>query len=73
MPIAQKDLVKIVDVPKVLMRIWGVVRKRDTAYKWIADGSLTHDKKRVKLQTTKKLGQLFTTETWIRKFVTEIS
>ena len=73
MPIAEKDLIKIVDVPKVLMRLYGVVRRRDAIYKWVAKGSLTREGKRVKLQTTKRLGQLFTCEIWIRKFVAEIS
>ena len=68
------ELIKIVDVPAVLFRIWGVKRGPEAVYKWVKLGRKANAGTRiVKLKTTKLLGSRFTTEAWLRDFVEGIS
>lgn len=74
MTIRNEDLIKIKNVPTLVYEIYGVKLNKDAIYKWTSVGRKSGDgTKKIKLKTTKRIGQLFTTEEWVRKFVKEIS
>ncbi len=65
-------LIKISAVPALLAELTGVTRQRLTIYNWIKVGCRTHDARIVKLQTKKRMGQLFTTRARLEEFIREV-
>ena len=74
MPPSHSELIKFKNVPALVYEIYGVKVVETTIHKWRSKGRRSGDgTKIVKLKTTKRIGRIFTTEKWIREFVTEIS
>ena len=62
-------LIKIADVPAILLELTGVHRQRLTIYNWINKGCRTNDARIVKLKTKKRMGQIFTTRARLEEFI----
>lgn len=68
----KEELIRIADIPELLLKLTGVTRTRQTVYEWIHHGRRTYDGRLIVLKTTKRLGRLFTTKQWLEKFVKEL-
>ena len=71
-----EKLIPINAVPALLVELTGVSRGIDTIYKWIkrgkGKGCRTLDGRMVKLETTKRLRQIFTTKKAVIKFIEDV-
>ena len=67
------DLIKLCDVPKIILKKTGIKRSRVTVYNWCRNGIRAYDHRLVRLKTERRLKQIFTTEEWIMKFLEDIS
>lgn len=63
-----EDLIRIADVPQVVLEMTGVNRKVDTVRKWATKGVAGYDGTLVKLQTCRRIRAIFTTREWLREF-----
>jgi len=66
------DLIKLNDVPKVLLELTGVFRCRATVYNWARNGRPDYTGKKVKLKTCKRVGSLYTSQDWLIEFLKAI-
>ncbi len=66
------NLIAIKDVPKVVLGHFGEKRTTAAVYHWIRVGVAGPDGVRIKLQTTKCVGKLYTTFSNIEKFIREM-
>lgn len=64
-----KQLIKIADVPVLVLELTNLHRTRTCIYQWIKVGRINSDGERIKLKTTKRLGFLYTTRKWVKEFV----
>jgi len=69
MAVPSKDLIKLADVPALLLELAGVTRTKATVYLWANKGRPSYAGKRIKLQTTRKIGTLYTTREWVENFL----
>jgi len=67
-----KDLIKISAVSKLIYELTGETRSRTTAYEWVRVGRISADGRRVKLETIKRLGKLYTTRKMVEEFIGEL-
>lgn len=67
-----EDLIKLVDVSKLLLELTGVTRKRATIYSWVSKGRVSYAGQIIKLKVSKRLGSYYTTRAWVLKFIEEI-
>lgn len=67
-----EDLLKLDDVGKLLLELVGVTRTRSTIYSWVKKGRTDYVGSIVKLQTTRRLGRLYTTRQWVLNFIKAI-
>ena len=65
----KKDLIRMRDVPKIVYELTGVTRCRESIYIWARVGVRGYTNEPLKLKTTKRMGQLYTTEKWIEEFI----
>ena len=66
-----KNLVKLVDVPARVHELTSIDVSRQTVYNWASKGRKVNGE-RVYLKVELHVGQLFTTDKFVRKFLTEI-
>ena len=64
-----EDYIKIPDVLLLVKKITGQTRTRATAYNWIKDGKRSYSGEKVHLRAKKRMGQMYTTERWVRDFL----
>jgi len=67
-----EKLIPLSAVPAILATLTGVTRSKPTVYNWIRYGCRTHDARVVKLASQMKMGQWFTTQKDIEKFIEEV-
>lgn len=67
-----EDLIKLDNVPKLLLELTGVTRVRSTVYNWVQKGRANYTGQIIKLKATRRLGLLYTTRQWVLDFVQEI-
>ena len=70
--IKNENYVTLDRASKVIYDLTGVVRKTNTVYKWAANGRIDVHGSIVKLRTVNKLGRLYTTVEWLKKFIEEL-
>ena len=66
------DLIRLGEVPKLILELTGVVRVRSTIWSWTWKGRSSYSGQKIKLKTTKRLGMVYTTKTWLEEFIREI-
>ena len=67
------ELMKLVDVPARVNDLTGASISRQTVYNWASKGrKVFRTGEAVHLKVKLKAGQLFTTEKWVRDFLTKI-
>lgn len=69
MQVKNNDLIKIRDVPKLLLELTGIDRTRITVYQWVRYGRESYAGERIFLETTRRLGYIYTTREWVEKFI----
>ena len=69
---SEERLIPLSGVPLKIVELTGVMRSRATIYLWVNKGCRTLDGRRVFLKTVTRMGQLFTDEDKIKKFVQEV-
>jgi len=67
-----EDLIKLEQVPKIVYELTGIARTLATVYNWIKVGRTTQHGERVKLKSSKRLGNLYTTKEWLMEFIREV-
>ncbi|MBE3139523.1 MAG: hypothetical protein IMZ53_02965 [Thermoplasmata archaeon] len=67
--IKDQDLVRIKDVPKIVLELTGLVRQRICCYQWINEGRRAYDGSLIHLKTTKRNGYMYTTRQWVEDFI----
>lgn len=75
MTIGKHDkLIPMNAVPMLLVELTGVFRGRETIYNWAKKGKgcRTEDGRRVRLETVKRLRQIFTTREAVIKFIEDV-
>lgn len=73
MTIGKNDkLIPLRDVPMLLVELTGVFRGKATIYNWAKKGCRTRDARIVKLETVKRLKQIFTTREAVKEFIKEV-
>ena len=66
-------LLKLVEVPAIVLKMTGLTVSRQTVYNWASIGRrLRGTQDHVHLKVMRKIGQLFTTEKLIHNFLIEI-
>lgn len=69
-----EDLIKLDDVPRLLLELTGVTRCRSTVYQWVVKGRLNYtDSAMIKLKVSTRLGRYYTTRAWVEEFIKAIS
>ncbi len=68
----RKDLIKIRDVPALILKMTGCTRTQATVYMWTRKGIRAYDGSTAKLKVTKRLGHLYTTKKWVEEFLRSI-
>ncbi len=66
------DLMRLVDVPAMLLELTGTSRNRATIYNWATKGRHSHIGEKIKLKTTTRLGMMMTTREWVNEFIRKI-
>ncbi len=66
-----EKLIKLVGVPERVKELTGINISRQTVYNWASKGRKMGGEC-FRLKVRLHVGQLFTTEKWIRNFLTEI-
>jgi len=56
-------------VSALILKETGVSRCKATIYNWTVKGRLDYANNHVKLKTTKRCGQIFTTREWVMNFI----
>ena len=69
MQVKNKDLIKIRDVPKLLLELTGAGRTRITVYQWVRYGRESYAGEKIYLKTVRRLGYLYTTRKWVEEFI----
>ena len=64
-----KDLIKLTDVPALLIELVGVTRTRATMYNWARWGAKAYDGRTIKLRTERRINTLYTTREWVEEFL----
>ena len=72
MTIKRENLIKMRDIPALVLEMTGVTRTQAAIYMWIRKGLKTYEGPKVKLKTTKRLGHLYTTREWMEEFLRRI-
>ena len=67
-----KRLMPLSAVPSLLAELTGVTRTRNTIYNWAKKGCRTMDGRLVKLKTTTRMNQVFTTKQNVIDFISEV-
>jgi hypothetical protein len=68
------DYITLTKAAEKVYELSGVTRKRGTVYKWAEIGRISAEHgKVVKLRVTNRLGRMYTTVDWLKKFIKEIS
>ena len=60
------------EIVDYIYRLTGLVRTRQTIYKWAKVGKKTSTNQAVKLRIITRLGRFYSTETWVREFIERI-
>ena len=66
------NLIKLEKVPAILINLTGVTRTHATIYNWIRKGRINAHGQMTKLAGYKRLGQIYTTEEAVIKFLREL-
>lgn len=66
------DLIKLDDIPKLILELTGVTICRATAYNWVKNGRNNYVGGKTKLKTTRRLGHYYSTKQWVLDFIKEI-
>ena len=67
-----KDYLKITDVPALLKKMTGQSRTRQTVYNWMKLGRRTYSGEHIILTVSRRSGQFYTTENWVKLFVEQL-
>lgn len=67
-----EDLMRLEEVPKLLVELVGVTRSRSTIYNWARTGRANYTGNMIKLKVTHRLGGVYTTKAWVLDFIREI-
>ena len=67
-----EDLIRLDDVPALLVKLTGQTRSRATIYNWATKGRYGCIGDKIKLKITRHLGRFLTTEEWVMDFVRKI-
>lgn len=67
-----KDLIKLGKVTAILVNLTGVTRTHATIYNWMRKGRINVHGQRIKLAGYKRLGQIYTTEEAVIRFLKEL-
>jgi len=67
-----KDLIKLETIPAMLKELTGATRTRCTVYNWARKGRINAHGQRIKLSAYKRLGQIYTTEEAVLRFLEEL-
>lgn len=65
----KKKLLRIRDVPDIILKIAGVTRSKETVYLWARNGVIGYAGDKLKLKTVRRAGHLFTTREWVEDFI----
>lgn len=65
----RKDLIKMRDIPALILEMTGATRTRASVYVWMKKGIRAYDGSTIKLKSTKRLGHLYTTKAWVEDFL----
>lgn len=68
----QTHLIRMRDVPNIVHKITDQTRSKETIYLWAKKGITGHTGEIVKLETTKRMGRMFTTIPWIEEFIGKV-
>lgn len=68
----EEKLIRLADVPALVREKAGIDRNRQTAYNWVTKGMKQKSGQKLKLKTTMKAGQLFTTDAWLSEFLASL-
>ncbi len=66
------DLMKLDDIPKLILELTGVTVCRATVYNWTKNGRQNYVGGMTKLKTTRRLGRYYSTKQWVLDFIKEI-
>lgn len=66
------DLIKIDEIPKLILEFTGVTICRATAYNWATKGRSNYVGGKTILKTTRRLGHYYSTKQWVLDFIREI-
>ena len=72
MTVKREDLIKMRDIPALILEMTGTTRTRAAIYMWIRKGIRGYDGGKVKLKTTKRIGHIYTTKKWVEEFLRSI-
>lgn len=67
-----KDLIRLEKVPGIIKELTGVIRTRVTVYNWASKGRIGQHGQKIKLITYRRVGQLYTTQDAVIKFLKEL-
>ncbi len=67
-----ENLIRLIDVPVLLIQLTGMTRSRATIYNWATKGRRGYANEYIHLKTVKRLGTIFTTKDWVMDFIREI-
>lgn len=66
------DLMKLDDIPKLILELAGVTVCRATVYNWAKNGRQNYVGEKIKLKTTRRLRRYYSTKQWVLDFIKEI-
>ena len=72
MTVKRENLIKMRDIPALVLEMTGVTRTQAAIYMWVRKGLKTYDGTKMKLKMTKRLGHLYTTRVWMEEFLRRI-
>ena len=68
----QCEIIKVRDVPAVVLALTGVSVTPATAYRWVSVGRRNYAGGTSKLRTTRRAGHPYTCKIWIEDFLREL-
>lgn len=68
----KEGLIKVRDVPVVLLELTGISRTRMTIYQWVKNGRRGYDNHLIHLKTIKRVGHLYTKREWVIDFLEKL-
>jgi len=66
------DLIRMSDVPMLVLEMTGLHRGEDTVRKWARDGVIGYNGERLKLKYVRRLKTHFTTKKWVEEFLRKV-